>query len=46
MTVCELIFFLESRADSDAIVTVRDGDNRYEIDDGNIDNYGDEVIIG
>lgn len=43
MTVSELIYQLEF-ADPDAIVTVRDGDDRYEFD--SIDNYSDEVIIG
>lgn len=43
MTVSELILVL-GEADPDAIVTVRDGDDRYEFD--YIDNYSDEVIIG
>ena len=43
MTVSELIQQLEY-TDPDAIVTVRDGNDRYELDF--IYNYGDEVIIG
>lgn len=43
MTVSELIYMLEN-ADPDAIVTVRDGEDRYEFDDIGI--YDDEVIIG
>lgn len=43
MTVFELICLL-NRMDSNAIVTVRDGDSRCEFD--TVDDYGDEVIIG
>lgn len=44
MTVRELIYELEQFADPNAIVTVRNGEDRDEVD--SFDNYGDEVIIG
>ena len=47
MTVEDLIYLLETRANADCKVSLRNADNtRDEIEDSDIDIYDDEIIIG
>lgn len=49
MTVDDLIFILANRAYPDSKVTLRSEvtpSERYELDEGDIDIYDDEVVLG